>query len=347
MRSCRPSLELGSRTVGGESAPLVVAEVGINHEGEIDRALRMIDDVAEAGGECVKLQSHVVEDEMIPNDIIPPNADEPIWDMMSRCELSEEAERELQSRAGSNGLLFLSTPFSRAAADRLQGMDVPAFKIGSGECSNYPLVEYIARLGKPMIVSTGMNDIASISRTVKIMRTCGVPFALLQCTSLYPTPYEEVRLGGMEQLGAVFPDAVVGLSDHSYSVYPSLGAVALGASIVERHFTSDANWSGPDIEVSMDPQDLRALLEGTNAIWKARGGEKEVLPAEERTIEFAFASVVTTTQVKEGQQLGRSNCWVKRPGTGEIGPEHYETVIGRSAARDLPAGVQVSWGDLR
>jgi sialic acid synthase SpsE len=340
------SFRLGDRLVGPDQPPLVIAEVGINHEGELDKALQMIDEVADLGGECVKFQSHVVEDEMIPNDVIPGNADESIWDIMVRCALDEEAERALKERAESRGLLFLSTPFSRAAADRLEGMGVAGYKIGSGECNNYPLIEHVASFGKPMIVSTGMNDLASVSKTVAILRRAQVPYALLHCTSMYPTPYEKIRLGALTQMGIAFPDAVLGLSDHSPSIYPMLGSVALGASILERHYTSDMSWPGPDIEVSMDPTTMGQLLEGSRAIHAALGGTKEILPEEQPTIDFAYACVVTTAPIAAGETFDASNTWVKRPGTGEILAEHYPVVIGRTAANDLPADVQVGWSDL-
>jgi len=340
------TFSLGGRLVGPEHPPLVIAEIGINHEGDPDKAHRMIDDAADAGLECVKFQTHVVEDEMIPNDVVPGNADEPIYQMMRRCALSAEVERELKAHAEERGLIFLSTPFSRAAADRLAELDVPAFKIGSGECNNYPLVKHIASFGKPVILSTGMNDVESVRPAVEILREAGVGFALLHCTSLYPTPPELVRLGGLAELAEAFPDAVLGLSDHTTSIYPCLGAVALGARVLERHFTSDPNWPGPDIPVSSTPEEFARLVEGSRLIHAALGGRKEILVAEQPTIDFAYACVVTTAPVAAGEPLTRENCWVKRPGTGEIKAKDYETVLGRRVVRDLPADVQVSWGDL-
>jgi N-acetylneuraminate synthase len=165
----------------------------------------------------VKFQTHVVDDEMIPNAEVPGNASESIWDIMTRYALSEEDERGLKLYAESKGLIFLSTPFSRAATDRLQRIGVAAYKIGSGECNNYPLVEHIARFGKPVILSTGMNNLESVGKSVAILRGAGVPFALLHCTSMYPTPYNAVRLGALGQLARSFPDALLGLSDHSLS----------------------------------------------------------------------------------------------------------------------------------
>jgi sialic acid synthase SpsE len=340
-------IRIGPRLVSDQTAPLVIAEIGINHEGDPAKARRMIDDAAQAGCECVKFQCHVIEDEMIPNDVIPGNATESIWDIMARCALSEVDDRSLQAYAESLGLIYLSTPFSRAAADRLEGMNVPAFKIGSGECNNYPLVRHIAAFGKPVIISTGMNDLESIQPSVDILREAGVPYALTHCTSMYPTPYNRVRLGAIPQLRETFPDAVVGLSDHSIGNYTCLAAVALGARVLERHFTSDKSWPGPDIPISMDPAELRDLVVGSRAVFEASGGGKTILPEERPTIDFAYACVVTTKSIAEGEALSDDNTWVKRPGTGEIKARDFERVLGRVAGRPLPAHTQVSWKDLR
>lgn len=341
-----PEFAIGDRLVGLGHAPLVIAEIGINHEGDPAKAHRMVDDAADAGVECVKIQTHVVEDEMIPNDVVPGNADEPIYQMMQRCALSPQDERELKQHAEDRGMIFLSTPFSRAAADRLAELDVAAYKIGSGECNNYPLVKHIAALGKPVILSTGMNDVASIRPAVDILLEAGVGFALLHCTSLYPTPPEMVRLGALAELGAAFPEAVLGLSDHTTSIYPCLGAVPLGARVLERHFTSDMAWPGPDIPVSSTPEEFAQLVTGSKLIHAALGGSKEILGDEQPTIDFAYASVVTTAPIAKGEPFTEANTWVKRPGTGEIKAADYTTVLGRHATRDLAADDQVRWDDL-
>lgn len=339
-------IQISHRVVGDDTAPLVIAEIGINHEGDIAKARRMVDDAARVGCECAKFQCHVIEDEMIPNDVIPGNATESIWNIMSRCALSEADDRSLKVYTEQLGLVYLSTPFSRAAADRLERMGVPAYKIGSGECNNYPLVRHIAGFGKPVILSTGMNDLESIRPAVEILRAARVPYALMHCTSMYPTPYNKVRLGGVTDLRETFPDAVVGLSDHTLGNYTCFAAVALGARLLERHFTSDKSWPGPDVPISMDPEELRDLIRGSRAIFEASGGGKTILPEEQPTIDFAYASVVTTTGVEKGATFTRENTWVKRPGTGEIKAKDFERVLGRKAARALPAHAQVSWRDL-
>jgi len=338
---------LGKREVGPLTPPLVIAEIGINHEGDLDKAIRMVDDAAAVGCEVAKFQTHVIEDEMVPNDVVPGNASESIWDIMSRCALTSDEEQRLKKHVESKGMTFLSTPFSRAAADQLrEQLDPVAYKIGSGECNNYPLVEHIASFGKPVILSTGMNDIESIQPSADILRTAGVPFALLHCTSMYPTPYGKVRLGAMVEMGRAFPDAPFGLSDHSVGNYTCFGAVALGACILEKHFTSDKTWPGPDVPISIDPDELRDLIDGSRAIHAALGGSKAILPEEQPTIDFAYACVVSTQDIPAGAPLTQENTWVKRPGTGEIKARDYTRVLECHARVDIPINSQIRWGQI-
>jgi sialic acid synthase SpsE len=341
------TFELNGRKVGTSAPPLVIAEIGINHEGDMAKAKRMVDDAKAAGCECAKFQSHVVDDEMIPNEVIPGNAKESIWRIMERCAFTEAEERELKAYVEAAGMTYLCTPFSRAAAVRLEKMGVLAYKIGSGECNNYPLIRHIAAYGKPIILSTGMNDVASVTPAVEILRAANVPFALLHCTSMYPTPYAKVRLGGIQVLKAAFPDANVGLSDHSLGNYTSFAAVALGASILEKHFTSDKTWPGPDVPISIDPTELGELVRGSKAVWEAMGATKEILAEEQPTIAFAYASVVAIRDIAEGEPLSMENVWVKRPGTGEIRAADFEKVLGKRAGRALPKNAQLAWNDVR
>lgn len=340
-------LVLGSRRIGPDHPPLVIAEVGINHEGEIERALRLVDAAAAAGAEVVKFQCHITEKEMVPTDMTPGEISrERLWDIIKRCELNEEEERRVQAHCRDKGVLYLSTPFSREAADRLEAMDVPAFKIGSGECNNLPLLEHIAAKGRPIILSTGMNDLASVERSVAVLRRAGVPFALTHCTSMYPTPYDKVRLGAIDELRRAFPDAPIGLSDHSLGIWTCLGAVSLGACILEKHFTISRDWPGPDTGISIEPRELKDLIDGSRAIWMARGGGKTILPEERPVIEFAYATVVTTAAIRAGERFDRTNTWVKRPGTGPIPATRLDDVLGRRAVRDLQTDQHVGIGDV-
>lgn len=339
-------IKIGERLIGCDFKPFVIAEIGINHEGSFEKASRMIEDAYQAGCECVKLQTHIPEEEMIYNSVIPANATESIWDMMKRCALTATEEAALKWLVESKGMIFLSTPFSRAAADRLDALDIPAFKIGSGECNNYPLVEHVAKFGKPIILSTGMNDINSISKSVEILKKYNVPYALLQCTSMYPTPYEKVRLGGIKDLKEHFPDTVVGLSDHSVGNYTCFGAIALGAAIVEKHFTSDRNWPGPDIPISITPNELKDLIKGASAIHQASNGIKDILVEEESTIKFAYSSIVSIGDILKGQLFSKNNIWVKRPGTGEIRAEYLKDILGKKALVDIKKNQQIQWDQI-
>lgn len=331
------------RSIGKDFSPFVIPEIGINHEGDFDKAKQMIKDAFDANAECVKFQCHIIDDEMIKNNVIPGNTTESIWEIMNRCSLTEEEEIKLKDYAENLGMIFLSTPFSRKAADRLNSMNVDAFKIGSGECNNYPLLKHIASFGKPIILSTGMNNIESISISVKILEKSNVDFALLHTTSMYPTPYEKVRLGALSDLSKHFPNVVIGLSDHSIGNYTCFGAVSLGASILEKHFTSDKTWPGPDIPVSIDPFELKNLIEGSTAIHQSLNGEKKILAEEKPTIDFAYACVVSIKEIKKGDILSKENIWVKRPGTGKILALDFDKVLNKVAKSDIPKDSQLDW----
>jgi sialic acid synthase SpsE len=328
--------------------PLVIAEIGINHEGSLDVAREMVDAAARAGVEVVKHQTHVVEDEMsgAAKKVVPGNSDVSIYDIMRRCALSEDDERALKEYVEGKGMIFMSTPFSRAAADRLERMHVAAYKIGSGECNNYPLLKHVAAFGKPTILSTGMNTIESITKAVAIFEQAGTPCALLHTTNLYPTPPHLVRLGAMVELSRAFPRAVIGLSDHTTNNLACIGAIALGASIVERHFTDHMRRVGPDIVCSMDEGRCRELIEAADTLHAELGGTKGPVMEEQVTMDFAFATVVTIQPIKAGEVFTKHNLWVKRPGTGAIPAERYEDLLGRTAKRDIPTDTHLSVDDL-
>ncbi len=347
-RSVTPEIVIAGRKIGAAHPPLVIAEIGINHEGSLRTAFEMVDAAFRAGVEVVKHQTHIVEDEMsgAARKVVPGNANVSIYEIMQRCALGEADEVRLQQYVESKGMIFISTPFSRAAAERLRRMNVPAYKIGSGECNNYPLLKHVAAFGKPIILSTGMNTIDSVSKAVEIFEAARVPYALMHTTNLYPTPPHLVRLGAMVELKQAFPAAVVGLSDHTTDNVACLGAVALGASILERHFTDRMDRPGPDIVCSMDERACRELIASTRTLHSELGGAKGPAKEEQVTMDFAFATVVTIRPIAKGEPFSRDNLWVKRPGTGPIPAEEFESLLGRVATRDLPADVHVGRQDI-
>ena len=343
-----PYIEIAGRKIGADYPPIVIAEIGINHEGSLAVAKDMVDAAKRAGVEMVKHQTHIVADEMsgAAKKVIPGNADVSIYEIMERCSLNEADELELKKYVESKGMIFISTPFSRAAAERLKKFDIPAYKIGSGECNNYPLLEHIATFGKPVILSTGMNTIASVQKAVAIFDKHNIPVALLHTTNLYPTPMHLVRFGAMTQMHQAFPNKVFGLSDHTLNNNACLGAVALGASILERHFTDIMQRTGPDIVCSMDEETAFELIVSSNEIWQMRGGTKEPALEEQVTIDFAFATVCAIADIKKGEKLSKENIWVKRPGTGEILAAHYNEVLGKIANREIENDEQLDFSDF-
>ena len=278
--------------------------------------------------------------------VIPSHTKDSIYKIMEECALSEDDEQKLMEYIKEKNMIFISTPFSRKAANRLEKFDIPAYKIGSGECNNYPLIEHIATFGKPMIISTGMNSINSIKPTVDILRKNKIQYALLHCTNIYPTPNELVRLNCIKELEDVFDDAVIGLSDHTIDEYACLGAVALGASILERHFTDTKNREGPDISCSMDGPELVRLMDGSNKIFLSRGGNKAPLDDEKNTIDFAFASVVTIKDIAKGEILTKENIWVKRPGTGDFLAKDFANLLGKKTIKEISKDILLKKSDI-
>ena len=345
----RITMIIEGRVIGKGQNPLVIVEIGINHKGSIKIAKQLVDAAFSSGAEIIKHQTHIVEDEMSQEakKVIPGNSDESIYSIMDRCALNEEDEVKLKNYVESKGMIFISTPFSRAAANRLEKMGVSAYKIGSGECNNYPLIEHIASFGKPMIISTGMNDILSVRKTVDILERYNIQYALLHTTNLYPTPARLVRFGAMQELQENFPNAIIGLSDHTTSNLACLGATALGANILERHFTDSMDRDGPDIVCSMDPVALKELIQGSVKITEMRGGTKEATQEEQITMDFAFSTVVTILPIREGEMFSKSNIWVKRPGTGSISAEYYKDILGKVSTKNLNIDMHLEYSDIK
>ncbi|EOG9651693.1 N-acetylneuraminate synthase [Campylobacter upsaliensis] len=343
-------IKIGKLIVSQNTSPLVVPEIGINHNGSLELAKLMVDSAARAGAKIIKHQTHIMEDEMSKEakKVIPGNAKISIYEIMKKCALNEKDERELKEYVEKQGLVYLSTPFSRAGANRLEDMGVSAYKIGSGECNNTPLIKHIASFKKPIILSTGMNDIKSITQSVKILKDFEVPFVLLHTTNLYPTPPHLVRLHAMLTLQKEF-NALVGLSDHTTNNLACLGAVALGACMIERHFSDTMNRQGPDIICSMDENALKELIIQSEQIALMRGlnAKKEAAKEEQVTIDFAFASVVSIKPIKRGEILSEENIWVKRPSLGGIPAREFENILGKKALRDIECDSQLSKEDFQ
>ena len=341
-------MKIAHRKIGKAEPPLVIAEIGINHGGNLDVAKAMVTQAARSGCEMIKHQTHFVEDEMTSEakQIFPPNADKSIWEVMEECALSKDDEIALKQHAESLGMIYISTPFSRAAADFLNDIGVPAFKIGSGECNHLPLLRHIASFGKPVILSTGMQSVQNIRPSVEVLKNAGIDYALLECTNLYPSPPEIVSLQGVTELMNAFPGAPIGFSDHSIGPEMALASVALGACILERHYTDSRYRKGPDVSCSMDPAELRFLIDRSREVHTALNNSKGRTSSEEAVYRFARGSVVADRDLVAGQVIEERDIWARRPGSGEISVEHFDCLLGAKLLRDVKANEQLHWADL-
>lgn len=334
-------MKIGTREIGPAFPPFVVAEIGINHNGDFACAWNMVKAAADAGAECVKFQCHIVEAEMVPNDIVPANASETIWDMMKRCQFGELQDLTLKEYAEQLGMIYLSTPFSVAAVERLERLGVLAYKIGSGELTNRPLLERVAATGKPVIVSTGMCPPASLfPKLAGLFRS---DLAMLHCVSTYPTTPATMGLDRLRWLAEWFY-CPLGLSSHCPSIAPSIAAVALGASIIEHHFTTDRNLPGADNCFSLTPPMLRDLITMSREAWEAMQ-PSDTSAAQSETAKFALPSIVTLRAIGAGEVFTRDNLGLKRPGTG-IAAGDLPAMLGKRATCDIPADVMLDPSDI-
>lgn len=343
------TVTIAGRPVGEGCPCFIIAEAGVNHNGDPELARRLIDAAAEAGADAVKFQTFKAERLMIPSapkaayQKAATGASESQLEMIRRLELAPEVFRSLRDHCGKKGILFLSTPFDEESADFLAGLDVPAFKIPSGEVTNLPFLKHVAKKGKPLILSTGMADEGEVACAVAAIRAAGnPPLVLLQCTSAYPADPADVNLRAMRTMSHLF-GVPVGYSDHTLGVEVALAAVALGACVVEKHFTLDRTLPGPDHQASAEPGELAALVRGIRKVEAALGdGRKAPVAAEADTAAVARKSLVAAVDIPSGTVLTDSMLTAMRPGTG-IPPAEAGRVVGRKAIRDIHKGEIIAW----
>ncbi len=335
---------IGARAVGPGLPCLVIAEAGVNHNGSLDMALRLVDAAAEAGADIVKFQTFNSEEVVTP---LAPKADyqvqntgttESQLDMIKKLELPDDAFRTIQGRCREHGIAFLSTPFDHRSADLLEEMGVEAFKIPSGEITNHPFLSHIARKGKPLIMSTGMSKLEEVTAAVDVIYAAGnTELVLLHCVSSYPAVPSSVNLRAMKTLEQRF-NVPVGYSDHTEGLSIPLGAVALGACLVEKHFTLDRKLPGPDHRASLEPRELAAMVKGIREVQSALGdGVKRPVAEELSTAAVARRSLVAAHDLQAGTVLTENMVVIRRPGTG-LPPSDLTRILGRQLKRDIPAG---------
>jgi len=349
MRPTSRPFKVGDRVIGDGSRVFVVAEAGVNHNGDPALARRLVDVAADAGADAVKFQtfdSRALVSRAAPKAVYQvetTGGEQSQLEMLRALELGAAAHAALAEHCTRRGILFFSTPFDEASADALEALGVPLFKIASGEITNAPLLRHIGAKRRPVILSTGMATLAEVEWALHVLRAAGdPPVALLHCLSAYPAPVAEMNLRAMDTLRERF-GCPVGLSDHTLGLPIALAGVARGASILEKHVTLDKSLPGPDHRASLDPAELSALVAGVRAIEAALGdGVKRPMPSELDTMRVARKSLVASRPLKIGERLTAEALAVKRPGTG-IPPGELERVLGRPLLRAVEADEVLQW----
>lgn len=335
------SIPFGKLTIGEGLPTVIVAEAACEHLGSLEVALRMVDAAKEAGVDVIKFQLHLPE-EMVPGSI-------QFWggsmdEVLRRYNLDVDEQAALMQYCSEVGIQYLCTPFSAAAVEALDRIGVDGFKTGSGELTNIPMLQTIARTGKPAIVSTGMATEDEIAESVDALREAGAQFMLTHCTSAYPPAYDQINLRFMPKLAARH-NVLVGFSDHTAEPWTALGAVALGAPLIEKHFTLDKQLRGPDWHVSLEPDGMAELVDAVRKLEAALGDEKHVYDDEQVVRAWAHHSIVAAVPIAAGEVITAGSLTMKRPGTG-LAAKHLEELIGRRATRDLHADTMLAWSDV-
>lgn len=347
------SFNVAGRTVGGDAPCFIVAEIGANHDGDPGRARELVDMAAEAGADAVKFQTYSAAELVADPDRVLSwgregrERTETIGGLFDRLALPRAAHQALFEHARSRGVIPFSTPFSLDGVDFLNALDVPLWKVASSDVRDRFLLEHLARTGKPVILSTGKSLLSETTRAIDTLRAGKVPFAVLHCIAQYPAPMEEVNLATIPAFKAMFPDAVIGFSDHTLGISAALGAVALGGQIIERHVTYDQDADGPDHWFSSSPQEFGDLCREIRRLEAAIGGVRTgILPSEIREREVSVRSLVLKKGLKAGEVITAGHLDTKRPGHG-IDPYDAEKIIGMAAPRDLEQGSVLTWEALK
>jgi N-acetylneuraminate synthase len=346
-----PKIVIAGREISRNQPPYVIAELSANHNGKLETALKIIEEAAKAGADAVKLQTYRPDTITLDSDADEFKIKGGLWDGRTLYELYEEAHmpwewhKPLFEHAQKIGIPIFSSPFDTTAVDLLEDLNAPAYKIASFEAVDLPLIRYVAATGKPMIISTGMADAEEIQEAITAAREGGCKqLAILHCVSGYPAPAEDYNLRTIGDMIERF-GLVTGLSDHTLDNTTAIASVVLGASIIEKHFTLDRNGGGPDDSFSLEPADLTALCRDSKTAWKALGqvdyGRKS---SEQGNAQFR-RSIYVCKAIKKGEIISRENIRSVRPGYG-LAPKHMDSVVGKTAKRDLEFGVPLTWGDV-
>ena len=346
-------IKVGDKMVGEDNPIFLIAEAGVNHNGSLSIARSLVDIAADSGVDAIKFQTYKTEKlilrstEKASYQQSNVKKEESFYEMLKKYELTEGDFKILKEYCDEKGLLFLSTPFDSSSVELLENLNVPAYKIGSGDMNNFPLIKVVCSKGKSILLSTGMATLEEVRESVQFIKNNSVEeIVIFQCTTSYPTKLEDVNLNVIDLYKSEFPNEIIGFSDHSQGITASLGAVAKGAKVIEKHFTLDKEMEGPDHKASLDPTELRKWVNEIRNLEKALGSNKKtLLKSEVELSKIARKSIVSIKDLKKGEILSEDNIGIKRPGTG-ISPKEFEKIIGRSINKDILKDSVIFWEDV-
>ncbi len=341
-------IQIKNRKIGKDYDPVVIAEIATNHYGNLQIAKQIVDEAHKAGIEIIKHQTHIPEKELSPlaKDIQIESVNSNLYDWIMKCSLDEKDEIALKDYVESKGMIFISAPFSFEAVDRLEKMDIPAYRISSTQMNNFPLVEYIASKRKPILLSTGMNNIETIREAVEVIKRYHEDYVIMHCTNIYPTPADKIRLHAIEELQEAFPNNIFGLSDHSVNNNSCYAAMTMGVSIVEKHFTDTRDRIDQDVEWSMTRQECSELISFAKQINDMKKGDKVPLEEEKEQMEMYFNTIVTKRKIRKGSAITKEDITTKSPNKLGIKAQDMYRVLWKKAKRDLEPNYHLEWEDI-
>jgi len=342
------TVKIENKEIGDGQPCFIIAEIGMNHDGSFGQAKAFIEAVGESGADAVKFQTHIAQEETLKTAPAPLYfTAEPRYEYFERTAFGKKQLIKLKQHAESKGLIFISSPFSIAAIDLLESINISAYKIPSGEVTNIPYLEYLARIGKPIIISSGMSTLDEIETALSVLREHNEKIVLMQCTSKYPCPYEEVGLNLIDQFKEKY-DLPIGLSDHTLTIYTSIAAVVLGANIIERHFTISKKLYGPDAKYSLEPDEFKLLVQGIRAIETSLSNpmDKNDVAKFKRMRETFQKSIVSVVDIPKDTPIKPEMIAIKKPGTG-LEPEYFRRIIGKVTIRDIAKDSLIEKKDIQ
>ncbi len=341
------------KKIGLDAPIFLIAEAGVNHNGNISLAKKLIDEAVNSKVDAVKFQTFKAEELMLKSTSkveyqkVKTDPDENFYQMIKKYELSDDNFSSLSEYCRKKGIIFLSTPFDDSSVELLEKLNVAAYKISSGDMNNFPFLKSICSKRKPILLSTGMATMEEVRESVNFIKSNNInKIVVFQCTTNYPAPYEDVNLNVIETYRQEFPNILIGFSDHSLGIEASIGAAAMGVKVIEKHFTLDKDMMGPDHRASLNPEELKLWVKSIRNLEKALGVYNKIPSKIELEIaKKARKSIVSINEIKEGDLLSTENISIKRPGSG-ISPKNFEKLIGKKVKKNIPIDSIINWEDI-